>query len=1035
LLALAGEQGLLYATQIATLKNDSTSISGRDVLTQLLAGQLGGLEAIPIVPVAVEDAALDATQRDAIARALTTPDVCLIVGLPGTGKSRVIAEIITQAANRGERVLLVAPSGAALDRVLGQVHDRPALWPLRCVAREEAPTELPPPIRALTFPERVSFLANEAAARARAAVKAADTACARHRQEERVWSHLRELAQSHERLEQQLLQLRQKRERLVEEIDREATALEGAAAAEHESTFHGALRRALRVRDEALAKLGADHAKLASETGVREAERKGYQEQLDVLRPLAEAREQKRWWTRAWWQARRHGDVVATVAAVQGQLQQTDKQLEKLASDEAKLQLEQDTLRSRFATERERLAGAEVAARRAELNDQEAADQRELNLIEEKSQNACLKLDPLASGPGELSPAAVEARYEAWRKLVAEDEEAKTFAQHWVRCLEESRDSLPRRVLECANVVAATAATLNGDELFREGSFPGRPFDLLVVDEAEQMTESEFAGAARRTRRWVLVGEPAGEGAEAAAHSAPGPAARPNRPGAPPRRKPPSRPIRPGFFHHLWHLLHCDPRRLPYAWVQEEGRLRCRLHPVDAEQFRWIESERVADFPEIELRILAAPHVPPQLVEVVFPPAMNIAQAKEFIYRELQQLPVQAPGNVSRWVEESDRLVFRLADPPLTSTVPVHLEPGVCERVGRLATGGQPRAEGAASSVEANSAPWYTCCVEFDRTAGWQRERAAQWVEEHLSLRDLGRTARLEKVYRMTPALAAVVAGLLGLGDSASDHYLPRAAAEGQARPNAHARPGLPPVEFVPVPPLWHPRPEKATKADRRGGRVAATEIVPPAPVLPKVGAGLELDLSDVRHRDRLPGELRPVLPDHGFVNYLEAQEVVHVLEELVGDPRTRSSAAGSLAIGVVTLYAAQAQLIRHLASRVPALAASGLEIQIDTPAAFRQRECDVVLVSLTRSHSHRAVTFGETAKQLAVALTRSRTRLIVFGDPGTLSKRRHWEGLVDHLDEAASARERAICGRLLDYLQRLGPRPHGFRLGEGCHA
>ena len=72
-------------------------------------------------PLTYVDGDLDENQREAVARAVFTPDLCLIRGLPGTGKSRVVSEIVLQAAARGERVLLLAPTPAALDRVLERV--------------------------------------------------------------------------------------------------------------------------------------------------------------------------------------------------------------------------------------------------------------------------------------------------------------------------------------------------------------------------------------------------------------------------------------------------------------------------------------------------------------------------------------------------------------------------------------------------------------------------------------------------------------------------------------------------------------------------------------------------------------------------------------------------------------------------------------------------------------------------------------------------------------------------------------------------
>jgi superfamily I DNA and/or RNA helicase len=161
-------------------------------------------------------------------------------------------------------------------------------------------------------------------------------------------------------------------------------------------------------------------------------------------------------------------------------------------------------------------------------------------------------------------------------------------------------------------------------------------------------------------------------------------------------------------------------------------------------------------------------------------------------------------------------------------------------------------------------------------------------------------------------------------------------------------------------------------------------------------------------------------------VNYLEAQAVVRRLEELAGE--TDAAAA----VAVVALYPAQAELIRRLIGQSARLSAGGLRVDVDAPAAFRQREYPVVLVSLTRSHGHRAVSFGDEASLLGLALTRARRRLILFGDVGTLARRSQWEGVLDHLDEAAAAREGQVVGRLLDYLQGRGRHARVFRLSGG---
>jgi superfamily I DNA and/or RNA helicase len=131
-----------------------------------------------------------------------------------------------------------------------------------------------------------------------------------------------------------------------------------------------------------------------------------------------------------------------------------------------------------------------------------------------------------------------------------------------------------------------------------------------------------------------------------------------------------------------------------------------------------------------------------------------------------------------------------------------------------------------------------------------------------------------------------------------------------------------------------------------------------------------------------------------------------------------------------MALYAAQVELIRQLVQQSPTLA--GAPLAVDLPTAFRERECGVVLLSLTRSHAHRAVPFGDDPQLLTLALTRARCRLVLFGDPGTLARRSQWEGPLDHLDEADAARERDLAGRLVAYLNGQGAHARAFRVREG---
>jgi hypothetical protein len=997
LLALAQRQGVLYAHQLPSSPKGARPEPVRSALAHILAGEVDQLE--PLRPPALVplDAELDEVQCEAVAKALATPDIFLVQGLPGTGKSRVVAEIVAQATARGEKVLLLAPMAAALDRVLDLVAGRATAFALRCLAPHEKPDTLPARTRALTFAERLRTLKAQALASARRDADSAAQGLQRLQHDEATWERLTELLLAQQRVQEQIHGAETRAAAVPGEVEQETLRAEASQTVGEFAEQVASLRTR---RQETLAQSEAARADLDKQLETANAGLTEVSDQLQAITGLVAAKRQGHIWTRSWWQATFRGITPDQGQELEARHTQAQNAVEELQQRLTSLEQQCRQQEADLQRARAELMESECLRRQGKIQAQIAGLRYEAGLLQQKWHLTGSELSAAEFRPEAPSTSALEQARAVWRKAYSQAKEQQALAQQWTVQLEKADDPLAARLPQYVNLIAATVTGLAADPHFgdRAANGSGAPptFDLLILEDADQLSEAEVLAAARRAKRSVLVGQTLGEPERSREADAD-------------RSRSATRTLRLSVFSRLWQILHSDPRRLPYAWVSEQNQLCCRLHTVTPDQRTCLESERVADYPDIELRILTLPRTQPQLAEIVFPSSMSIEQAKCYIYSELQELAVQASNHSLRWHEEAERLVLRLGDRELPHQTAIVLEPGIREFLGPVPSG---NGQGAAPAA------WHTCCLEFDRAAGWQRVRAEAWVEQYLRLRDLGRTIRLDVLHRMEPHLASFLAGLLGSG---SELCLGRA-----ARRSANGCTAS--VEFIAVPPL-------ARAEGRRDGRRSSTEAT--LTISRKGGAGLELDLSDPRQRDRLPMELRGDLPNQGFVNLPEAQAVVRSLEALASQfaaaEQPQSSADPQPAPFVIlALYPAQAELIRRLLRQSAVPSSLPVPVEVTVPALYQQREADVVLLSLTRSHTHRAVAFGEGPRMLALALTRARTRLLVFGDPGTLARRSQWEGPLEHLDDADAARERDLVAHLVRYLDGHGHDPRAFHFCQG---
>lgn len=979
LLTLARRQGYLLASQLP-LPEPQPPDPNRCFLKQIFAGQASQLPSFSPAPLQVHDAALDPFQQEAVARALSTPDLFLIQGMPGTGKSRVIAEIVWQATQRGHRVLLLASSTAALDAVLRRVADSNHLLAWRCLQRGEHLENLSEELRSLTPEAYRRRLCVEVPQAAREQVESLQRQCDRLRQDELLAADFLEIADRWQQLQNEIARLLEHRDRLGTEVRCQVEQVqidEGPVG-----PFQAALHAARSAHQERKDRLKSSAQAMETQAAKLRQQLENLTSRMEADQPLVEARRSRRWWSKAWWQAalqsdleQRWQELVVEQERLHAQLSDISSQIRQAASAQAEEELG-------YQAELELLVRAEEKRRQLEVDERLSYLGQEQQALQQRWDECVQQLSPENPRPAALTGEAIRSAQTAWRSRREQAQESLNFARQWSTFLDESAAELANRLPQWANLLATTISNLPADWQIVKGPINEEAtaplFDFMVMDEAEVLTEADFSRLARLARRWVLVGQPALD---------------PQDDEGPHRSGSNSNLSGGGFFQKLWAHLHTPP-----IWSERDGRIWCRLRPVPAEQRTWLEKEVVADFPDVELHILTPPQGEPLLAEVVFPATMSLEQAKQFIYRELQEVPVRTGRGTLDWDEHPERLLLRLSERPHAECRSVVLESGIREWI----------YESPCSVNGKTLAPktWETCRLEFLRAAGWHLGNSKEWACRYLGVRDEGRSIVLPHLHRQIPQLGKFLADLLNGNGSAGCQPL---SSLGEMT-GCDA-----PVIFVPVPdPSAH---------SRRAGNGASQTFGNPRVLLAdklvrsRGGAGLELNLGDPRQFERLPATVRSKLPREGFANYYEAEMVLRQLNRLY---EKLSAGPQKPRVAVLALYLGQVQLIRHLLLQPQAPNLNGIDLTVDLPTALCHQEADVVMVSLTRSHTHRAVSYAKSTSDLVLALTRARSKLVLIGDPGTLVRRTQWEGPVEHLDAVSAERERRLLSRLANHLTQV---------------
>ena len=626
LLDLANRQGYLLADQVPIVAAPADPV--RSILQQALADRL---PPAPLVErFTPHDTSLDSAQQDAAARALGAPDLFLLVGPTGTGKTRVAVEVVRQVVARGGKVLFLSPEPTTLDVLLPKLDD---LVVVRRLAPGEAADRLPSPVAAMVAGRRETVVREGLVRRSAEALVEAEE---RAKKADRLraawveWSAVRErqAARTADRAA-----LADKRQAVPEDVRRETEA-----TGDSPPYFVQRVRGVANAHAKRVAVLEATAAELATARTAAEEKRRTADTAVFNLKPKADALRAGRWYSPTYWRAKLDGTLVARLAEAEAQMAAATTALDELVVREKKLAADRQLAGDEYAVERARFLDAEVARRAAELDAQLAEADRETAAVapREAELGAPLRAAGIESTDGETIAAEVAA---ARREL--------DFARGWAAQVAAHTDDLVREACGTVQVVAGPIAGIAGDG--------NGPFDLLVIDDAHRLTEADFAAAARLARRWVLVGEPAD--LPTGRHRAP----------------------KLDLFARL------SAAQRHEIWSHDGPRLVCRLDPVRGTDRRRLECEPVVDAPDIELRLFTPPGGDPTLAEVAFPATTAPATAREYLFRELGEVTCEPRARTAAWDETPAGPVLRFAPADPAPTL-AEIGPGIREELAGLET-------------------------------------------------------------------------------------------------------------------------------------------------------------------------------------------------------------------------------------------------------------------------------------------------------------------------------------------------------------
>ncbi|WP_261555697.1 DEAD/DEAH box helicase [Frankia tisae] len=426
----------------------------------------GVLQPSPPDRSAIPSRSLDGGQLDAYQRALGEPDLLLVLGPPGTGKTWTITEIAVAeaaAARAGaespRRILVTSQSNRAVDNVLGGLADQ-----LRCV-RVGNPEALTGPARELTAEVQVEELKDNLLRYTEPIVSALEPFAGEGDASDQL-----ALLRTHIGAAQQDDAIVLSRDAELDDISRRVRApLEPQIAA-------------ARTAVERLEKAAA-----------------GRQERLTRARLRYEKAAGRR--APGWWAAVHRRGVARRLRALQAAEVRVDAAEQELAAARS----ERDGVLERVAllVAQDGVGGRLLAEREYAWGHRERALTRAARTAEPL--RAGLELAGCGPGfpNGEADDVAGwERREQSLRDTVGLARTRASLLAEWRGRIPTADEELKHELVSYADVIAATCIGVSTKKLLS-----GLSFDLAIVDEAGQIALPDLLVPLVRARRAVLVGD------------------------------------------------------------------------------------------------------------------------------------------------------------------------------------------------------------------------------------------------------------------------------------------------------------------------------------------------------------------------------------------------------------------------------------------------------------------------------------------------------------------------------------------------